>query len=333
MAKQLSIIVPVYNVEKYIRPCLESIFKQGLSDDIYEIIVINDGTPDRSMEQIADLVNTHNNIIVISQENLGLSVARNNGLDKATGDYILFQDSDDFLADRSLPQLLEKSMDSKADIVVADFMDWHNDNDTTDPIDPPQQDIKWEEKTGREMFLEFENLFKATVWHALYKREFLQNRHIQFEPGIYYEDVPFTHECYLKAGKCLKTNLILMFHRCDRENSITNHFTMHHAKSLGIAIGKTWNLKNIEHLSQEEYQMLRRSVFVRFYRIITYSVTHLGFSDCRHTMRNLVRAAPDLSFSDSTLQKLITFIYKFSPQLLISLWTIKMKCFPHKGGY
>ena len=64
MAKQLSIIVPVYNVEKYIRPCLESVFCQGLDDEDYELIVVNDGTPDRSMEMIADLLNQHSNITV-----------------------------------------------------------------------------------------------------------------------------------------------------------------------------------------------------------------------------------------------------------------------------
>ena len=63
---KLSIIVPVYNVEKYIRPCFESIFKQGLDDDDYEIIIINDGTKDHSMEMITDIINLHNNIFVIN---------------------------------------------------------------------------------------------------------------------------------------------------------------------------------------------------------------------------------------------------------------------------
>ena len=77
---QLSILVPVYKVEKYIRPFFESIFRQGLPDDCYEIIVVNDGTPDRSMEVVADLLEQHDNTIVINQENQVLSVARNNAL-------------------------------------------------------------------------------------------------------------------------------------------------------------------------------------------------------------------------------------------------------------
>ena len=66
--KQLSVIVPVYNVEKYIRPCIESIFRQGLKDDTFEIIIVNDDTPDRSMDMIDDIIQRHDNIIVINQD-------------------------------------------------------------------------------------------------------------------------------------------------------------------------------------------------------------------------------------------------------------------------
>ena len=76
----LSIIVPVYKVEKYIRPCIESIFKQGLDDADFEVIIVNDGTPDKSMEIIADIIAAHQNITVINQENQGPSMARNNAM-------------------------------------------------------------------------------------------------------------------------------------------------------------------------------------------------------------------------------------------------------------
>ena len=84
---KFSVVVPVYNVEKYVRPCLESILRQGLDEDCYEVIIVNDGTKDRSMEMIADLIDEHANISVINQENQSLSVARNNGIAKAKGEY------------------------------------------------------------------------------------------------------------------------------------------------------------------------------------------------------------------------------------------------------
>lgn len=85
---KLSIIVPVYNVEKYIKQCLESIFNQGLEEDSFEVIVVNDGTQDRSIDIISDLLAFHNNLRIIEQSNQGLSVARNNGLKAAKGEYV-----------------------------------------------------------------------------------------------------------------------------------------------------------------------------------------------------------------------------------------------------
>ena len=118
----LSIIVPVYNVEKYVRACIESIFKQGLDESRFEVIIVNDGSTDRSMEVIADIVEQHKNITVFNQENQSLSVARNKGIFLANGEYIFMPDSDDFLIENSLPPLLDKALETKADLVVADFL-------------------------------------------------------------------------------------------------------------------------------------------------------------------------------------------------------------------
>jgi glycosyltransferase involved in cell wall biosynthesis len=120
---KLSIIIPVYNVEKYVRSCLESIFQQGLDEADFEIIIVNDGTKDRSMEVIEDIISQHSNITVIDQENLSLSVARNNGIAAAKGEYILMPDSDDLLIENSLKPLLDKALETKADCVVADFLE------------------------------------------------------------------------------------------------------------------------------------------------------------------------------------------------------------------
>lgn len=102
----LSIIVPVFNVEKYIRTCIESIFLQGLNETFFEVIIVNDGSTDKSMEVIADIIKQHSNIVVINQENQGLSVARNNGTATAKGEYVLILNSDDMLIENSIFPLL-----------------------------------------------------------------------------------------------------------------------------------------------------------------------------------------------------------------------------------
>ena len=118
----LSIIVPVYNVEQYIRPCLESIYKQGLCDDAFEVVLVNDGTQDDSFGQINDFLEIHHNIHVIEQDNQGLSVARNTGVKNAIGDYVLFVDSDDLLVENSLVQLFAQLADKTVDLLIADFV-------------------------------------------------------------------------------------------------------------------------------------------------------------------------------------------------------------------
>jgi glycosyltransferase involved in cell wall biosynthesis len=122
----LSIIVPVYKVEKYIHTCIESIYKQGLDEDSFELIIVNDGTPDNSMEMIQDIIAQHKNITIINQENQGISMARNNGIAIAKGQYILMPDSDDLLIENSVKPLLEKALETKADMVVADFVEMND---------------------------------------------------------------------------------------------------------------------------------------------------------------------------------------------------------------
>ena len=94
----LSIIIPVYNVEKYIHRCLTSCCKQSdASLDEYEIIIINDGTPDNSMDVVYNIAKKYSNIVIFNQKNKGLSAARNQGLEIAKGEYVQFLDSDDWL--------------------------------------------------------------------------------------------------------------------------------------------------------------------------------------------------------------------------------------------
>ena len=104
--KLLSVIIPVYNAEKYIKTCLKSVFAQGLKDDDFEVILVNDGTPDDSFGVIEEMIQMHDNIIVINQVNQGVSIARNAGFAKATGEYVYFVDPDDILIDNSLSVLI-----------------------------------------------------------------------------------------------------------------------------------------------------------------------------------------------------------------------------------
>ena len=315
---KLSIIVPVYNVEKYIRPCFESIFRQGLDDNDYEIIIVNDGTKDRSMEMIADLISQHHNITVINQENQGVSVARNNGIAKAKGKYIFMPDSDDLLIDNSLPILLEKALKSKVDILVADFLESKSD-DIEKLRNINQIKFEYIEKNGEELFLDDLNPYQCYVWRSLFRNEFIRNNKLSFVPGVYYQDVPFTHKAYIKSKKCIRTSWKITIYRRERQGAATFSFSKKKARDLCIVISETWNLTNISGLSPATINKIKDDVFVSFSLFCSMLVQALDLSDIRETLSFLKIVCPNLHFTNGFKQRLVSSLYNTMPFTYILL--------------
>lgn len=317
---ELSIIVPVYNVEKYVHACLESIFKQGLDDASFEVIIVNDGSTDRSMEMIEYIISQHRNITVINQDNKGLSIARNNGIANAKGKYILMPDSDDLLIENSLKPLLEIALESQADLIVADFKSMtDNEIEQTNTSLLQLEMFNYREKTGEELFLEDLNPYHCYVWRTLYRRNFLIENNLTFVPGIYIQDVPFTHECYIKANKCIKTSWLLNIYRKGHE-SATFSFNIKKAKDFCIAVSKTWELTHLNSISTKAQKKLREDIYTSFSMIIWITVHKINKkSDRIEIIDFLKRQAPNLWFSNGIKQKLVSCMYRFTPHWYIHL--------------
>ena len=317
----LSICLPVYNVEDYIRPCLESIFRQGLDEECFEVILINDGTKDNSMGVIQDIVSQHHNIIVVNQKNQGLSVVRNNGIGIAKGEYILMPDSDDLLIDNSLPPLLKEAISSKADLVVADFLKMDDEEIRhTDASSLQQKKFTYNKKTGEQLFLEDLNPYHCYVWRTLYRRAFLLENNIRFIPGIYIQDVPFTHECYLKANYCICTNIRLIIYR-RWPGSATNAYKFDNTKHFITAIALTWRLRQIEGLTSDLLFKLEDNIYISFRTMIYHTLHSIKDKKDRFALIDYINfQAPDLNFSHSIRQRLTTMMIKRVPHLFIDLY-------------
>ena len=317
----LSIVVPVYNVEKYVRTCIESIFKQGLDEKCFEVIIVNDGSTDRSLEVITDIISQHSNIVVINQENQGLSVARNNGIAAAKGEYILMPDSDDILIENSLAPLLKISTDTKADLVVADFFTMTNEEITSFNIKEfMQPEIQLKKVTGKQIYLEVLNPNHCYVWRTLYRREFLITQELFFYPGIRYQDIPFTHECYLKANNCICTNISLTIYR-RWSGSSTNAYKFDNTKHFITAIALTWNLRQIEGLSSDLLYKLEENIYISFRTMIYHTLHTIKQKNDRYALIDYVNfQAPDLYFCHSARQRLTTLMIKTMPHLFINLY-------------
>ena len=318
---KLSIIVPVYNVERYIRPCIESVFKQGLDEADFEVIIVNDGTPDHSMEMIVDIIAAHQNIKVINQENQSLSVARNNGIAIAKGEYILMPDPDDLLIENSLKPLLEKALETKADLVVADFLTLTDEEiNVFYKEDFKQPEPQFKMVVGEQIYLEVLNPYHCYVWRTLYRREFLVTKNLIFYPGVRYQDIPFTHECYIKANNCIHTNLRLNIYR-RWSGSATKAYKFDNSKQFITSIALTWKLRQIEGLSSGLLYKLEENVYISLRTMIYHTLHSITEKNDRYALIDYINfQAPDINFTHSIQQRVITFLIKRMPHLFINLY-------------
>lgn len=316
----LSIIVPVYNVEQYIRTCIESIYKQGLDEDRFEVLIVNDGTKDKSMEVIQDIIAQHKNIVVINQENLSLSVARNNGIAAAKGKYILMIDSDDLLIENSLSRLLDLALEEEVDLLVADFLEMDNEIITSSSSYVNQNRFEFKRKTGIQLFLEDLNPNQCYVWRTLYKRSFILENNLKFVPGIRYQDVPFTHEAYIKANNCIKTSWLLNIYRKNRPGASTHSFSFKKAKDFCVVIRETWKLRKTKGLPPMVVQKIKDDVYATFSTLFYHTLHTINNPlDQYEILKILNQEVPDLFFTNGRKQKIETLLFKHMPSLYLKI--------------
>lgn len=201
---KLSIIVPVYNAEKYLEKCLDSLVNQTMDD--YEVILVNDGSKDSSQSIIDSYVNQYPELIrAVTVENGGQGRARNIGIDMARGAYIGFVDSDDWVASDMFEKLYTAVVEDDADMAVCDTVQCFDD--------------------GSEVYLpmsRFESAMEITtaVWNKLFKKELVEG--IRFPEGLWYEDADFVIKIVLGCKNIDRVNEGLYFYRCGQLSTMNN---------------------------------------------------------------------------------------------------------------
>lgn len=324
--KELSIIIPVCNVEQYIGPCLESIYRQGLQDDVFEVIVVNDGSTDRSMTVVEDVMSRHHQISIIDQENAGPSVCRNIGIEQATGEYVLFVDSDDLLMDNGLSLLLRKAIDTSADMLVSDFIRM-NDDEIKSQYEARLTDSQIEDKMGFDYYVEdYDPSMGSFIWRILYKRTFLNENHIRLCPGVYYEDIPFLQECFLKAQRVIGIHLLYYIYRI-RQRSCTYSFTMKNALDYNTSIANSWRLTKMSNLPERVRFKQKKNIYLFFnYAIDCVIGVFRDSSERKKIVYDLREKVPDLSFADGIGPMAVSVLFKTMPYTYVQwrLFNTKM---------
>lgn len=219
----LSIIIPVYNVEKYIRKTLDSIFQQEFDQNQVEVIIVNDGTPDGSMKIVEEFASCHRCIRILQQENQGLSAARNTGLSAATGDYVWFVDSDDWIEDGFLGKCQSLLQERDDDVLL--FRIREHDEESGNVV--LERSLLSNSEICNTDFLELmERKVDYTPMQLyLIRRQFMEEQELSFIPGIIHEDMEFAPRMLVLAKRIATVPLFHYNYLWRKSGSLTSSAT------------------------------------------------------------------------------------------------------------
>ena len=230
---KISIIVPVYNVEKYIDQCINSVITQTYQD--WELILIDDGSPDRCPEICDKWEEKEKRIRVIHQKNGGLSVARNRGIQEATGEYVMFLDSDDYWDDkRCLEILVGKLQKNTVDMLTfrykkyiektGEYIDCLPSCDETHVNDIPSKNERFRRLLERGLYL-------SSACNKVMKTDFLREKRLYFREGITSEDIDWCARCMLYTDNILYSDMNCYVYR-QRDYSISHSISLKSIEDL-----------------------------------------------------------------------------------------------------
>lgn len=225
---KVSVIVPCYGIEKYLDRCMENLVNQTLKS--IEIILVDDGSPDRVPQMCDDWAAKDSRIKVIHKQNAGLGFARNSGLDIATGEYVAFVDSDDYVDTTMYETLWNEAKSSNADVVFCGFKTetqtgiWRDSNEVV-------YRSEWTKEDVTEFMLDMvacapkvkkERKYQMSVWHSIYRHSIIKENDIRFysEREVVSEDIPFQID-FLKSAKKVIYIPKAYYHYCFNGNSLT----------------------------------------------------------------------------------------------------------------
>lgn len=265
---KISIIVPVYNVEKYIDKCLSSLYDQQLGKDKYEIIVVNDGTPDNSIEVVNKYIQCYNNIRLVNQNNSGVSFARNVGIKNATGDFVIFVDPDDWIFANSL-DILYDFLINNGDVEVL-FLRSFSSNGKNEKY--PWVNWLDENKyyTGKQVY--DLGYLRGSVCGGVYKRSFLISNEIEFPLKIRNgEDSIFIIlvMMYVKKMAFLNTKLYSVY---ERENSASRSLDLERIYGFKTNIDYLLDVLNKVRDDAFKTELIRFELYIVVSSVVTHYI-------------------------------------------------------------
>ena len=239
---KVSIVIPIYNVEKYLRECVDSVLRQSYKD--LEIILVDDGSPDRCGEICDEYARIDSRITVIHKPNGGLSDARNAGMELASGKYIYFVDSDDYILDDAIEKLVAASERYRTDILILDALNY-NEKGFTPPfmeslIHKGKYPLSYGTVVLNKMF--DKNDYICAISNHFYLRNFLEREKLCFVKGLLFEDLMFNGEAFLKARRVCSISEQLYMRRLRKNSIMTDKGSMKKVRSYRYMVSRFLSL-------------------------------------------------------------------------------------------
>jgi glycosyltransferase involved in cell wall biosynthesis len=268
----ISLVVPVYNVEKYLERCIDSLLKQDVPKSDYEIILVNDGSKDGSGEMAENFSRIYENVSCISQENKGLSGARNTGLRHAKGKFVWYIDSDDSIEPNVLQGLIHFMETQNLDIAHIGFTHFFNDGTKTTYLPPVHR--TGQAVSGQEFFCDVQTV--PTAWSFVHKRQHLMDQKLLFFEGIIHEDEEFLPRVMYNAQKVASYPHLLYAY-------FQNAASIMGTKNLKSDLHKCIVLKNFQHFLEEKKCSGKFENQVRFRAFILFQTMLLPGNFLKHS--------------------------------------------------
>lgn len=284
MGLKLSIIVPIYKVEQYLAKCVESLLNQDLSSEDYEIILVDDGSPDRCGKICDEYAAIFSNIRVVHRANGGLSAARNSGIETSKGQFIQFVDSDDYLEPNVLKNLVAKMETDNLDVLRFNYQNVNERYEVFDPNKDGKHFVDYRDEICNGLvFLTNRLGLGCYAWQFIIRRGLLDD--CRFKEGIYYEDTEWTPRLLSNAQRVTSTNL-MTYNYLMREGSITQ----------SVAEDKKKKVLNDKFLLIDAMQEQMRSVSDKrwFEGMISLTVLSIIGFICEHYFKQRKRFLHEL---------------------------------------
>ncbi|WP_319638021.1 glycosyltransferase [Cytobacillus luteolus] len=323
---KVSIIIPVYNNEKFLDKCLSSVINQTLKD--IEIIIINDGSTDGSLLKLKEYESQNSNIILLNQKNAGQASAINRALEIACGEYIGFVDADDFVDHHMFETLYQEVKCNNLDLIICNWTKVDTNGKVLSYNDHDKYDNKilGRDEVIQEFLLNDKELVEGFSWNKLIKRTLFMDYNIRY-PNIRYEDIPTIFKVLTKVNKCKYINKKLYYY-VQHGASITNTKNVNNIIGFIAAVELLYDIiveEKLESECMEAYYIYRSKCLIAEY-ILTIDVVNHS-SVLRTTFDTIFQSIKMNQLLKPPIQiKLIIQLFLYKIRLLPQLMLTYQKC-------